>query len=140
MPSSPHLYARDRAWSWGKSREQQGEHGGVVGRTGSKLTAPRIAVLAIILSHCIGLVSAWHPSTRWEQQLTSRPLPLGDIGTPFLPVLCAGAVLLEPALLVGEVFVIVEDNHVGLARDEICSGNGRRPVWKMGKAQESCLE
>ena len=43
---------------------------------------------------------------------TCSPLPLGNVGTPFLPVLDAIAVLLQTLLLLGEVLVAVEHDHV----------------------------
>lgn len=57
MPSSPHLYARDRAWSCGKSSgEQRRERGAKLLGESKKLTAPGVTVSAVVLSHCIGLV------------------------------------------------------------------------------------
>jgi hypothetical protein len=53
-----------------------------------------------------------------EQKRTCGPLPFGDIGAPFLPVLCAIAVLLEPPLLLGEVLVVIENDHGELAKDD----------------------
>lgn len=43
--------------------------------------------------------------------VTGGPLSLSNIGSPFLPVLRAIAILLETLLLLGKVLVAVEDNH-----------------------------
>jgi hypothetical protein len=44
-------------------------------------------------------------------QRTSSPLPLGNIGTPFLPVADSIAIFFKPLLLGGEVLVVVDDDH-----------------------------
>jgi hypothetical protein len=43
-------------------------------------------------------------------------LPLSDIRPPFLPILYPLAVFLEPPFLLGEVLVVIEDDHDGLSR------------------------
>jgi len=48
-----------------------------------------------------------------RQRLACGPLSLGDIGSPFLPVLDAVAVFLQSLLLLGEVLVLVEHYHGG---------------------------
>jgi hypothetical protein len=49
-----------------------------------------------------------------ETMRTGGPLSLSNIGTPFLPVLGSLAILFEAPLLLGQVFVTVEDDHGGL--------------------------
>jgi hypothetical protein len=44
-------------------------------------------------------------------QLTSGPLSLGDVGTPFLPVLGSLAVLLQTLLLLTEDLSVVDVDH-----------------------------
>lgn len=42
---------------------------------------------------------------------TCRPLPLGNIGTPFLPVLLAFSIVLQPLLLFREVLGVLNQDH-----------------------------
>jgi hypothetical protein len=51
------------------------------------------------------------PDANSRMQRTSGPLPLGNIGTPFLPVADSIAIFFEPLLLCGEVLVVVDDDH-----------------------------
>jgi hypothetical protein len=60
---------------------------------------------------------------------TCGPLTFGDIGTPFLPVLGSLAILLEAPLLLGEVFVTVEDDHGGPG-----TSIGWRQEYQFGRA------
>jgi len=46
-----------------------------------------------------------------QRRLTGCPLPLGDIGSPSLPVSGAIAVLFEALLLFAEVLLILNENH-----------------------------
>ena len=55
-------------------------------------------------------VACWWTSSR-VVLADSGPLPLRNVGTPFLPVLGAVIVLLEPALLDAGNVVLVNDNH-----------------------------
>ena len=67
--------------------------------------------LRIILSHCEVSVSIVHRGVSVCDSLTSGPLSLGDVGTPFLPVLCSLAVLLQTLLLLTENLCVVNVDH-----------------------------
>jgi hypothetical protein len=63
-------------------------------------------------------------------QLTSSPLSLGDVGTPFLPVLGSLAVLLQTLLFLAENLGVVDVDH-GDAVCPVCNGRtrSRRAGW-----------
>jgi len=63
--------------------------------------------------------------------LAGRPLSLSHIRTPLLPVLGALAVFFESLLFLGEVFVVIKNDHCvnaksGLARLEYPDIGARR--------------
>lgn len=57
------------------------------------------------------IVSTLTRATTMAVEPTCRPLALGNVGTPFLPVLDAIAILFKTPLFLCEVLVAVEDNH-----------------------------
>lgn len=58
------------------------------------------------------------------------PLALGDVRTPFLPVLLAFAIVLETLLLLAKVLVVVDYDHGG--------GRWWSGVQVRGRRQEVC--
>ena len=78
--------------------------------------------LRVILSHCEASVSIVQRGVEADLiQLTSGPLSLGDVGTPFLPVLGSLAVLLQTLLLLTEDLCVVDVDH-GDAVSPVCNG------------------
>jgi hypothetical protein len=61
-------------------------------------------------------------------------LPLGNIGTPFLPVFRPFAIFLETLLLFGQVLVIFDLDHCGGDDD-----GGRAGVAEMGAEVEKII-
>lgn len=90
-------------------------------------TAPGVSISAVVLSHCRHVSYMPHgracrdSSGQRKRVVTCCPLAFGDVWTPFLPVLCALAILFEALLLLGEVLVAVKDHHGGGA----CKGGAR---------------
>lgn len=72
------------------------------------------------------------PRHSGRQQLrTCSPLPLGNIGPPFLPVFGSLAILLEASLLLRKILVAVEDNHGGPESGSNWSDHGTSIGWRM---------
>lgn len=74
------------------------------------LTAPSITVGTIILAD-LKKQLVWYYLEEWQPELTSSPLSLSHIRTPFLPVLCTLPVLLETLLFLCQVLMMVNLNH-----------------------------
>jgi len=72
--------------------------------------APSVAIITAVCQHdsLVGEVSRDNSRVILAD---GSPLPLSDIRTHVLPVLDTVIVLLEPALLNAEDFMLVDDNH-----------------------------
>src|SRR3979411_1231001 len=109
MPSSPHLKARDRACSWGKSG------GSLVVITmdfnGFKTSYDSMHHHQDYNPHALEVSVSI--STLWKgaREITSGPLSLSNVGTPFLPVCLPFSILLQSLLFLGEILMVIYFDH-----------------------------
>ena len=122
IPSSPHRKARDRAWSWLKS---VAAHRLSIQDTTSHITRSKGAGESTHDSrhhrrrcnphglYVIRLVSRIEGQLRLSQRylLACSPLSFSNVRSPFLPVLDAIAIFLQPLLFLGEVLMAIENDH-----------------------------
>jgi hypothetical protein len=71
---------------------------------------PGVSIVTVLCQYKKLRASVWWSILR-VVLTDSGPLPLRNVGAPFLPVLGAVIVLLEPALLDAGNIVLVNDNH-----------------------------